>query len=69
MAGSSCPKCGHHQFESQMHTAKGSGEEFTLVQCADCGTVVGVDFNYLRELEWKELISRVKRIEQILDTK
>lgn len=67
MPKSSCPKCGHNQFESEMYKAQESETEFTLVQCTQCGTVVGVDFNYIRELEWKDLIGRVKRIEEILE--
>jgi uncharacterized Zn finger protein len=63
IARSSCPKCGHHDFEAQTHKSRNSGEEFKLVLCADCGTVVGVDS---RDFDWYDLIKRVESIEQRL---
>lgn len=66
MPKSSCPKCGKHQFERAAHEAQGSREVIMLVQCTECGTVVGVDFDELRDLQWKDLIKRVEHIEDIL---
>jgi uncharacterized Zn finger protein len=66
IARASCPKCGHHDFEAQTHKSRSSGENFTFVQCTDCGTVVGVDFSDERLFEWKALIDRVENIEKIL---
>lgn len=73
MRAPSCPKCGHDQFEPEVYKAQASDAQLTLVQCAQCGTVVGVDFDPDRDLEWKDLISfvrdirdRVERIEKSL---
>jgi uncharacterized Zn finger protein len=67
MAQSSCPKCGHHQFEQELHTVQGSDETLTLVQCAQCGTVVGAGFDLQRHLQWMDLVGRVKNIEKMLE--
>lgn len=42
MAMSSCPKCGNGHFEMKEHSPKGSQFKIMLIQCASCGTVVGV---------------------------
>lgn len=63
IAKATCPKCGGHDFEAQTHKSRASDEEFKLVQCTDCGTVVGVDS---RDFDWYALIKRVENIEQML---
>lgn len=42
MAMSSCPKCSNHSFEMKENTPKDSAFKLLFVQCASCGTVVGV---------------------------
>lgn len=42
MATSSCPKCGNHTFEVKQNTPQQSRYVLLFVQCASCGTVVGV---------------------------
>lgn len=42
MATSACPKCGNTSFESKDHTPQTSNFIVTFIQCAACGTVVGV---------------------------
>lgn len=64
MARSTCGICGNHDFEQQEYVRP--DVKLTLVQCADCGTVVGVDFNSDQHHEWLSLIGRVEKIEQML---
>lgn len=40
MARSKCPSCEYHEFEAVPVTTK-TGQEFCLIQCVACGTVVG----------------------------
>jgi len=42
MAESKCPKCNHTKFELKAHRLGTGGYSYNLVQCASCGTVVGV---------------------------
>ena len=42
MAVSTCMKCESHSFELALFTPIGVNRKFTLVQCAQCGTAVGV---------------------------
>jgi hypothetical protein len=42
MAVSTCVKCGGHSFELAMFTPLGESNKLTMVQCANCGTPVGV---------------------------
>ena len=42
MAVSTCTKCGSHGFETALLTPIGEGRKFTVVQCAGCGTPIGV---------------------------
>jgi hypothetical protein len=44
MATSTCPKagCGSHRFEMVENTPSGSAYKLMFIQCASCGTVVGV---------------------------
>ena len=42
MAMSSCPKCGAHRFEMKESSPTGSKFRIMFIQCASCGTVVGV---------------------------
>ena len=42
MAMSSCPKCGTHRFEMKESSPAGSEFKIMFIQCASCGTVVGV---------------------------
>ena len=42
MAISTCGKCGGHSFELALFTPVGDRSKLTLVQCAACGTAVGV---------------------------
>jgi predicted nucleic-acid-binding Zn-ribbon protein len=42
MAMSSCPKCGENRFELAENSPAGSKFKFMFVQCAGCGTVLGV---------------------------
>ncbi len=40
MARSKCPACEHHEFEA-VHATTPKGQKFCLIQCVNCGTVVG----------------------------
>ena len=42
MAVSTCIKCGSHSFELALFTPLGESDKLTMVQCATCGTPVGV---------------------------
>jgi hypothetical protein len=42
MAVSTCIKCSAHSFELALFTPIGESRKLTLVQCAQCGTPVGV---------------------------
>ena len=42
MAVSTCIKCGGHSFELALFTPLGETHKLTMVQCATCGTPVGV---------------------------
>lgn len=43
MAVSKCPRCGKSQFEAvRQDHIRGSNQKMYFVQCAECGTVVGV---------------------------
>jgi len=39
---STCPKCSKHEFEIVEANPAKATEPVSFVQCADCGTVVGV---------------------------
>ncbi len=40
MARSKCPACEFHEFEAVRVTTK-TGQNFCLIQCVNCGTVIG----------------------------
>ena len=42
MAVSTCIKCDGHSFELALFTPLGESHKLTMVQCASCGTPVGV---------------------------
>jgi hypothetical protein len=42
MAVSTCIKCDGHSFELALFTPLGESHKLTMVQCANCGTPVGV---------------------------
>ena len=42
MAVSTCVKCSGHSFELAMFTPLGESRKLAMVQCANCGTPVGV---------------------------
>jgi hypothetical protein len=42
MAVSTCIKCDGHSFELALFTPLGESNKLTMVQCATCGTPVGV---------------------------
>jgi len=42
MAVSTCVKCAGHGFELVLFTPIGESRKFTIVQCSQCGTPVGV---------------------------
>ena len=42
MAVSTCIKCESHSFELALFTPLGERDKLTMVQCATCGTPVGV---------------------------
>jgi hypothetical protein len=42
MAVSTCIKCDGHSFELALFTPRGESHKLTMVQCASCGTPVGV---------------------------
>jgi hypothetical protein len=42
MAVSTCIKCDGHSFELALFTPLGESNKLTMVQCANCGTPVGV---------------------------
>jgi hypothetical protein len=42
MAVSTCIKCDGHSFEVALFTPLGESHKLTMVQCATCGTPVGV---------------------------
>jgi uncharacterized Zn finger protein len=62
----SCPTCKHNQFEPEAYEAPLSLTKLTLVQCIKCGTVVGVEFNPVRDFQWEVLVGRVEKIETLL---
>ena len=41
MATSTCAKCGGHSFERALLTPIGEDRKLAIVQCANCGTVIG----------------------------
>jgi hypothetical protein len=41
MATSTCAKCGGHSFEHALLTPIGEDRKLAIVQCANCGTVIG----------------------------
>jgi hypothetical protein len=41
MATSTCAKCGGHSFEHVLLTPIGEDRKLAIVQCANCGTVIG----------------------------
>ena len=43
MATSTCAKCGGHSFERALLTPIGEDRKLAIVQCANCGTVIGLD--------------------------
>ena len=62
MATSSCPKCGQHRFEIKENGPSGGAYKLMFVQCASCGTVVGVqDFYNVGAM----LLQQNKAIKQI----
>lgn len=42
MAVSTCIKCEGHSFELALFTPLGESHKLTMVQCANCGTPIGV---------------------------
>jgi transcription elongation factor Elf1 len=48
MAVSTCIKCGGHSFELALFTPLGESNKLTMVQCANCGTLIGVMDTTLR---------------------
>ena len=42
MAVTTCVKCGGHGFEIALFTPIGGDRKYNMVQCAGCGTPVGV---------------------------
>ena len=42
MPSSKCPRCENTSFEMQENEPRGSGWKYMFIQCARCGTVVGV---------------------------
>jgi hypothetical protein len=42
MAVSTCIKCGGHSFELALATPIGDSRKLSIVQCAGCGTPIGV---------------------------
>jgi len=42
MAVSTCIKCDGHSFELALFTPLGESHKLTMVQCASCGTPIGV---------------------------
>jgi hypothetical protein len=42
MAVSTCIKCGGHGFEQARFTPVGESHKLAIVQCAGCGTPIGV---------------------------
>jgi len=42
MAVSTCLKCAGHSFDVAMFTPMGESHKLTIVQCAGCGTPIGV---------------------------
>lgn len=59
MALSVCGKCGHTEFELAEHVLSGSQFKFNFVQCAHCGTPVGV-------LDYYNLGTLLKKQEQAM---
>lgn len=56
MAQSTCAKCNHHVFELQEAEPNSSKYKFNFVQCASCGTVVGV-------VEYHHVGTRLQRLD------
>jgi hypothetical protein len=63
MAVSTCIKCDGHSFELALVTPLGESHKLTMVQCASCGTPVGVLDPTLRPLI-EDLKVRIAAIDQ-----
>ena len=59
MATSSCPKCGEHSFEQVEATLERAQFAVRFIQCATCGTVIGVTDSV-------DVVSKMNRIEDLL---
>ena len=46
MVRSKCPKCDNTRFEVVEHSPSGSNFKLMFIQCASCGSVVGVTEYY-----------------------
>jgi hypothetical protein len=53
-------KCGHHFFEVSEAEANGSDVKLIFVQCASCGSVVGVTDNYSTALTLEKLARKLR---------
>ncbi|MDR3352604.1 MAG: hypothetical protein LBO00_06330 [Zoogloeaceae bacterium] len=62
MSASKCPKCDHTQFEVIKVAVSGADRPVNFVQCAKCGSVVGVWYDY-------EMILMMNRILGTLNNK
>jgi hypothetical protein len=63
MAVSTCIKCSGHSFELARVTPLGESHKLTMVQCASCGTPVGVLDPALRPLV-EDLKVRIAAIDE-----
>ena len=62
MALSTCPKCDNHIFELVENSPINSSFKLNFVQCAKCGTVVGV-------MEYYNIGDKLTKLEKKIDRK
>lgn len=62
MSTSKCHKCDHTQFEVVKANVTGAERPINFVQCANCGSVIGVWYDY-------EVLLMMNRILNTLNTK
>ena len=62
MALSKCPKCEKSSFELKELDPTGSNYKFNAIQCAFCGTVVGITDFYNNGAQLKRLSKAVQQI-------
>ena len=68
MAYSTCAKCGNNHFEIKENSPVGSRYKLMFVQCASCGSVVGVMEYYNIGTKLEELEKKVSSLSSGIST-